>query len=97
MRLGRWVVGLGALLMAALALYVLTGDVMTSEVPADSAGTEDWQARPDRAPVKPSAPAASIPASEMPATRAPALDEIDEDSRKAMRELLKEAEDEDRW
>ena len=57
MRVGRWLVGMGALLIAALALYVLTvGRTPTS----------------------------------LEETLRPAMDEIDAESRAAMRELLRE-------
>ncbi len=58
MRVGRWLLGLGALLIAALALYV----VLTVRRP---------------------------PAS-LPETLRPAMDEIDAESRAAMRKLLRE-------
>ena len=58
MRVGRWLVGLGALLVAALALYVLT-------VQRSPGSLEE--------------------------TLQPAMDEIDAESRAAMRELLREA------
>ena len=57
MRVGRWLVGLGALLIAALAFYVL----MIGKPPESS--------------------------NQM---RRPAMDEIDAESRAAMRELLRE-------
>ena len=62
-KVGRWIVGVGALLVAIAALYVLT--------------------------------IAKPPASSRAGDRTPAaMDEIDEESRAAMRELLRE-EDED--
>ena len=57
MRVGRWLVGLGALLIAGLALYVLT--------------------------------IGKPPASSKELMR-PAMDEIDAESRAAMRKLLRE-------
>ena len=57
MRVGRWLVGLAALLLAALALYVL----MIGKPPASSKQTLQ-----------------------------PAMDEIDAQSRAAMREFLRE-------
>ncbi len=60
MRGGRWLVGLGALLIAALAIYVLT------------------RGGPEIAPG---------------ANSTPAMDEIDAESRAAMRELLRRAEE----
>ncbi len=59
-KVGRWLVGLGALLVAGLAIYVLT----IGKPPASSrAGSQ------------------------------PAMDEIDEKSRAAMRELLRDVEE----
>ncbi|MEE8165809.1 MAG: hypothetical protein V3T64_09590 [Myxococcota bacterium] len=57
MRVGRWLVALGALLFAGLALYVLT----IGDPPASSKDT-----------------------------MRPAMDEIDAESRAAMRKLLRE-------
>jgi len=58
-KVGRWVAGVGALLVAILALYVLT----IGKPPASSTASER-----------------------------PAMDEIDEESRAAMRDLLREDE-----
>jgi hypothetical protein len=58
-QVGRWLVGLGALLVAALALYVL----MIGKPPASSIDVST-----------------------------PAMDEIDAESRAAMRDLLRETE-----
>ncbi len=60
MRVGRWLLGLGALLIAALALYVLT---------------------------------VRRPPASLQETLLPAMDEIDAESRAAMRELLREQEE----
>jgi len=64
MRSARWFVGIGALLMALLALYVLTRGV-------PGAG-EQRSASPGGA-------------------SSPAMDEIDAQSREAMREILRDA------
>lgn len=58
-QVGRWLVGVGALLIAGLALYVLT----IGKPPASSQGVAE-----------------------------PAMDEIDAESRAAMRDLLRETE-----
>ena len=60
----RWIVGAGALLVAAGAFYVL----MNSGGPVDRRGDES-----------------------LPPLSKPALDEIDAESRAAMRELLRDA------
>ncbi len=63
----RWLVGGGALLVAAIALYVLlNGDQARNDHDLESARE----------------------------LRAPALDDIDEDSRSAMRKLLRRADGE---
>jgi hypothetical protein len=62
---GRWLVGLGALVVAFLALYVLTiGQPPASSPDLDEQGMD----------------------------AGPAMDEIDDESRAAMRELLREDE-----
>ena len=58
-KFGRWLVGVGALLVAIGALYVLT----IGKPPASSRSSEQQR---------------------------PAMDEIDEESRAAMRDLLRE-------
>jgi hypothetical protein len=64
----RWVVGVGALLVAVIALYVLLhgGD-----------GRNAYDPKSERE------------------LRGPALDDIDDDSRGAMRDLLRQADSED--
>lgn len=86
MRLGRLTIGLGALLVAGLALYVLT-----STGQRDGAGTKAWNAGSNAANAagQPGTRGSDRPL--RPAPDAPALDEIDADSRKAMRDLLREA------
>ena len=78
----RWVIGAGALLVAALAFYVLMQGGGSARLTSQSSASLSGQA---------SSREAKNGAESMPERNTPALDDIDAESRAAMRDLLREA------